>query len=140
MKPIAFIRLSVFGMTLAEFGAHVGVSKGAVSHWETGRIAEPPLARLQPILATMAAERGLPWSNDWLFRLPACEAWPLLPDTVCDGGCARLVAQCADIRAGKGGVHGVAVADCDAAHTGNLGAAFPHPEDTSEQLRQERAA
>lgn len=140
MKPLAFLRTTLFGMTLADFGAVCGVSKGTVSHWETGRIAGPPLARLQPILATMAAQRGLPWSNDWLFRLPACEACPLLPDTVCDGGCARLVAQCADIRAGKGGGHGAAVADCEARHTGNYGAAFPHPGDTPEQIQQERAA
>ena len=139
MHPLLFIRLKVFDLSQPAIGEACGVTPMAWSRWERGE-RNAPLARLQPILATMAAERGLPWSNDWLFRLPACEACPLLPDTVCDGGCARLVAQCADIRAGKGGVHGVAVADCDGAHTGNLGAAFPHPEDTPEQLRQERAA
>lgn len=119
MTPLHFIRVQLLAVTQAEIAAWCDVSPMAVSRWENGQ-RRPPLDQLRPILAAEAARRGLPWQDSWLFSLPACPECPNLPGTVCPGGCARLVAQCARIREG-GGDHDAGLGCPAEAVTGNDG-------------------
>lgn len=132
MTPIAFVITNVLDLSYADVARMAGVTRNAVSCWARG-VRRPPLDQLRSILAAEAARRSLPWEDSWLFKLPACPDCPNLPGTVCPGGCARLVARCAAIRAGGcDGEHGAGVGADAGAVTGNGGAAVPVTSDRQE--------
>lgn len=112
MQPIEFIITHLFGVNNVEFGRWFHVPRETVYKWTRG-VTKAPLSRIRPILARLAAERGLPWSDSWLFEVPVCNQC-VGPDQ-CGAGCARIVAGCATIRGGDvaGGLAQVAqVAGC----------------------------
>lgn len=135
MKPLQFLFTHVLGLSYAEIGRRLDVTRGCVAKWASGERAMPMEngARLEAI----AHEVGVPFEYEWLFRLPACPDCPTLSEsadggTVCPGGCARLVARCAAIREGGGGDHGGGLAACPVMVTGNGGSGVPVTSDRQE--------
>ena len=68
MHPMKFIRVAIFGMSLAEFADMSGSSTSRVSLWEKGT-AEPRRPHMKAIREAAAA-RGLPFKDDWFYEQP----------------------------------------------------------------------
>lgn len=94
MRPIKFLAVFLFELSAADLGRLAGVSREAASRWLKGDYAFPR-DKLLPIFRQLAADRGLPWEDAWLDVLPSCGS--CIHDE-CLGGCARLIAECANIR------------------------------------------
>lgn len=68
MSTMLYIRKTVFSMTQVEFAAALKVAQSQVSRWEKGT-REPSHRELQA-MRQLALDRGLEWSDSWIFEVP----------------------------------------------------------------------
>lgn len=68
MKPIEFIRKTVFRLSQKDFAAIAKVAQATVSRWESGEF-EPTRTEMSNIRLA-ASERSIPWNDSWFFEVP----------------------------------------------------------------------
>ena len=68
-SPLRFVRKAVFRVKQDEMAAIGGVSRPRVSRYESGE--DPPSYRYMLNLRAEAKARGLDFSGDWFFEVPA---------------------------------------------------------------------
>jgi transcriptional regulator with XRE-family HTH domain len=67
--PARFIREQVFRLrTQQEFADALGYEQPTISRFENGL---PFSASAQRRIRELAAQRGVPWNNNWFFEVPA---------------------------------------------------------------------
>lgn len=59
------IRKQSFGLSQTEFADILSVHQSTVSRWEHGDLT--PSVRELAIIRSLAKERGIEWSDEWLF-------------------------------------------------------------------------
>lgn len=72
MRPIQFIRQSVFNATQAEFALIARVTQATVSRWESDESSSEPGRDDLGVIRAAAMDRGLAWNDAWFFDPPAC--------------------------------------------------------------------
>lgn len=118
MTPLKFVRSIVLKISQAEFARLLGVQEAAVSKWETGRVANPPIiSRIRPVVLALVRERRLPWRDEWLFERPVCDDCQGVDS--CSVACSRVCDELDQFS------HAQALTADHTAVNGNLSASFP---------------
>jgi transcriptional regulator with XRE-family HTH domain len=71
MNAIKHIRTEIFRIKQAPFAELAGVSQPTVSRWESDERGSEPTREEMDKIRQAAVARGLPWNDEWFFRLPS---------------------------------------------------------------------